>query len=95
MSARGAVLVTGARGFIGTTLLALGQRQGRASAWVGVDYDDADLRDRDATLRLLERIKPERVVHLAGKLVKVRAPRSCASKWSIHSTPARCCSRRP
>ena len=74
MSAQRPVLITGARGFIGTTLLELGQREGRASAWVGVDYDDADLRDRDATLRLLERIKPERVVHLAGKLVKGESP---------------------
>ena len=74
MSAGATVLVTGARGFIGKTLLALAQSQGRASAWVGVDYEDADLRDREATLRLLERIKPARVVHLAGKLVKGESP---------------------
>ncbi|MEO7037964.1 MAG: NAD(P)-dependent oxidoreductase [Polyangiaceae bacterium] len=70
MSAGATVLVTGARGFIGQTLLALAQREGAGHTFVGVDYEDADLRDREATLRLLQRVKPERVVHLAGKLVK-------------------------
>ncbi|MEO8905915.1 MAG: NAD(P)-dependent oxidoreductase [Polyangiaceae bacterium] len=70
MSAGATVLVTGARGFIGKALLELAQREGAGNTFIGVDYDDADLRDREATLRLLQRVKPERVVHLAGKLVK-------------------------
>lgn len=74
MSTGGAVLVTGARGFIGSALLELAEQQGKGSSWVGVDYEDADLRDRDATTRLFERVKPERVVHLAGKLIKGESP---------------------
>jgi nucleoside-diphosphate-sugar epimerase len=75
MSARATVLVTGARGFIGSALLALAQREGAGDLdLVGVDYEDADLRDREATRRLLERVKPARVVHLAGKLVKGESP---------------------
>lgn len=70
MSGHATVLVTGARGFIGQTLLAQAALEGGSVELVGVDYEDADLRDRESTLRLLERVKPKRVVHLAGKLVK-------------------------
>ncbi len=69
------VLVTGARGFIGSALLALAQREEADDLFfVGVDYEDADLRDHDATRRLLSKVRPARVVHLAGKLVKGEGP---------------------
>lgn len=65
------VLVTGARGFIGSALFELARNEAKGeSNLVGVDLQDADLRDSAAVTRLFERIAPDRVVHLAGKLVK-------------------------
>ncbi len=69
------VLVTGARGFIGSAMLGLAQRdEADDLLFVGVDYEDADLRDHEATRRLLAKVKPARVVHLAGKLIKGDGP---------------------
>jgi len=69
------VLVTGARGFVGSALLGLAQRENAGDLkLVGVGSEDADLRDRAATLRLLSEIKPQRVIHLAAKLTRGEGP---------------------
>ncbi|HEY2407771.1 MAG TPA: NAD(P)-dependent oxidoreductase [Polyangiaceae bacterium] len=64
------VLVTGARGFIGSSLLAAAQERGGSPQLIGVDIEDADLRDRSAVDQLLARVRPTRVVHLAATLAK-------------------------
>lgn len=53
-------IVTGASGFIGQALLSAGPHL------VGITRDDADLRDRRATLALFDRLRPTRVIHLAA-----------------------------
>jgi len=69
------VLVTGARGFIGSALFELARKEAESDLdLIGVDREEADLRDPDAAARLLAKIAPERVVHLAGKLVKGEGP---------------------
>lgn len=82
MSAPVRVLVTGARGFVGSTLLDVARREGSDDLeLIGVDYEEADLRQPASALRLLRDVQPARVVHLAGKLVKGDTPRVLEEQW--------------
>ncbi len=59
-----ATLITGVGGFTGRHLAAALAASGQEVA--GVSRRDVDLLDREATARLVMRIRPEAVVHLAG-----------------------------
>ncbi len=66
---RGPVLVFGAEGMLGRELMALFRLRlgdGADQRLVGWDIADLDIRDRDAVLRSLERLKPSAVVNAAA-----------------------------
>lgn len=59
------ILITGARGFLGTRLLELAPSLLEAR-WQGIDREEGDLCDAAAAMRLVDEIQPDQVVHLAG-----------------------------
>eukprot|EP01059_Diplonema_ambulator_P020053 TRINITY_DN33747_c0_g1_i1.p1 TRINITY_DN33747_c0_g1~~TRINITY_DN33747_c0_g1_i1.p1 ORF type:complete len:312 (+),score=64.74 TRINITY_DN33747_c0_g1_i1:43-978(+) len=60
------VLVTGGAGLVGRGIQSV-LDAGEDEEWVFVGSKDADLRDRQETMDLFERVKPTHVVHLAAK----------------------------
>jgi UDP-glucose 4-epimerase len=73
------VLVTGAAGFIGRRLVARLRDAGEAV--MPVDRADVDLADSAAVVRLLNEVRPKRVVHLAGSLDRRADPEALAGQW--------------
>jgi GDP-L-fucose synthase len=60
------LLVTGATGFLGRNMIPVLNEVFPDREIIGVSSADGDLSDLSATLALLERIKPDAVVHLAA-----------------------------
>ncbi|MHC2089586.1 GDP-L-fucose synthase family protein [Methylobacterium sp. CM6244] len=64
------ILVTGAGGLMGTALIdELSQNSGKTV--IGVNSDDADLTDFEATCRLLKKTSPDIVYHLAARVAGI------------------------
>lgn len=61
------ILVTGARGFLGTRILELAPSLLDAR-WHGIDREEGDLCDPSTAVRLVAEIQPDQVVHLAGMI---------------------------
>ena len=59
-------LVTGARGFVGTHLMAHLEAAGDEAVGIDRSIDDLDILDAPALLELFRRVRPEVVYHLAG-----------------------------
>ncbi|MFM7068730.1 MAG: GDP-mannose 4,6-dehydratase [Actinomycetes bacterium] len=59
-------LVTGARGFVGTHLMAHLEAAGDDAVGTDRSIDDLDILDAPALLELFRRVRPEVVYHLAG-----------------------------
>lgn len=59
-------LVTGARGFVGTHLMAHLQDAGDEAVGIDRSIDDLDILDAPALLELFRKVQPEVVYHLAG-----------------------------
>ena len=59
-------LVTGARGFVGTHLMAHLQDSGDEAVGIDRSIDDLDILDAPALLELFRKVQPEVVYHLAG-----------------------------
>jgi len=59
------IMITGARGFLGTRLLELAPSLLEAR-WDGIDREEGDLCDPSTAVRLVAEIQPDHVVHLAG-----------------------------
>ncbi len=62
----GRILVTGAPGFLGSHLIPILQARYGRDAVVGVSRADYDLMQREAVEAMLDKIRPEVVVHLAA-----------------------------
>ena len=60
------ILVTGASGVLGMSLVAQLQAQGETVSTVS--STDVDLRDREATMVAIGRLRPRRIFHLAAKV---------------------------
>lgn len=58
------VLVTGARGQLGHDVLC--ELTGRHIKCIGVDREDFDITDKDATLRYISNLKPDSIIHCAA-----------------------------
>jgi len=58
------VLVTGAKGQLGTDLMATLTKEGIAA--IGIDRDEVDLTDRDAVSNLMHHHQPTHVIHCAA-----------------------------
>lgn len=72
------VLVTGAAGFVGSALLAELRRTRPDDRITAVRRRDADLSDAAAARRLVDRVRPDLVFHLAG----TRPPASAPELWT-------------
>jgi len=59
-------LVTGARGFVGTHLMAHLEESGDEAVGIDRSIDDLDILDAPALLELFRKVQPEVVYHLAG-----------------------------
>jgi GDP-L-fucose synthase len=61
------VLVTGGTGLVGKAIEAVvNENANPEESWVFASSSEADLRDREATRGLFERVKPTHVIHLAA-----------------------------
>jgi nucleoside-diphosphate-sugar epimerase len=74
------VVVTGAGGFIGRALIARLASLG-VTGVVGVDRDDIDLADSDATRDEIARLRPRTLVHLAASVRRDPSPESERAQW--------------
>lgn len=74
------VLVTGCRGFIGSAVMRQNDLHDGLTI-IGTDRDEADLCDEHAVMRLIERTQPDRIVHLAGTLIKSENPTAFQQQW--------------
>ncbi|RUS81275.1 hypothetical protein EGW08_010949 [Elysia chlorotica] len=68
MSDKKVILVTGGTGLVGRGIRAAVEREGprEGEQWHFVSSQDGDLRDRDATEALFDKIRPTHVIHLAA-----------------------------
>lgn len=78
---KGAVLVTGSRGFLGRFLVEELKRRGLGPRLHTLDRAACDLNDPAALGRFMAKVKPVLVYHLAGST----RPLSLEEIWSVHS----------
>ena len=76
----GKVLITGSRGFIGSSLMKRLEMIPSLEA-MGIDLADLDLADLPAVQAFLERCRPSRIVHLAASLERQDNASSRAQQW--------------
>lgn len=76
------VLVTGSQGQLGYEVLACLKKLGIRG--IGVDIDDLDITDKEATLREFEKIRPDVVVHCAAYTAVDRAEEERRLCWNVN-----------
>ena len=81
------LLLTGARGLLGTEVLALARARGHEI--VGIDIEDVDITDSDATSELIHEISPEVVLHCAAYTAVDRAEEEPELAMSVNRDGAR------
>ncbi len=75
------VLITGSRGFIGSSLKKRLEKIPSAGEVIGIDLSDLDLADLTAVQTFLERCRPSRIVHLAASLERQDNESGRARQW--------------
>ncbi|MDR0962987.1 MAG: sugar nucleotide-binding protein, partial [Clostridium sp.] len=58
------IMVTGAKGMLGTDLLQELDQRGHEP--IGVDIEDMDITDQDATMRVIAEHRPDALIHCAA-----------------------------
>lgn len=67
------IAVTGAHGMLGSALRETWQQLRPDDEIIGISRKDVDLRDRDATRALLERVRPDALIHAAAQVGGIQA----------------------
>lgn len=67
------VLLTGGRGMLAQNISKEWSRQGSTGELVAIGRSDVDLRDRDATERLVRRVAPDAIIHTAARVGGIAA----------------------
>ena len=67
------VVVTGARGMLASAVKAQWAAMRPSDEVVGLSRAEVDLRDRDATLELLQKVKPDTIIHCAATVGGIAA----------------------
>jgi len=75
------ILITGAEGFIGSSLRRHLQKSNRMGSIIGIDLPDLDLADLKAVRAFLETCRPSRIVHLAASLARQEDESSRTQQW--------------
>lgn len=75
------ILITGAGGFIGSSLIKRLRKNHAKGQVIGIDFADLDLADVAAVRAFLERCRPFRIIHLAASLEKREDESGCAQQW--------------
>ena len=75
------ILITGAGGFIGSSLWGYLKNRGYKGKVIGIDLPDLDLADGKAVMWFLEDCRPSRIVHLAASLARQEDEAGRAQQW--------------
>lgn len=67
------ILITGARGMLGSSLMNAATQSGRPDEYLAVTRDDVDLRDFTAVSALIEELQPDTVIHTAARVGGIAA----------------------
>ena len=65
------VLVTGGSGLVGKAIETVVKNNPGPESWYFANSKDADLRDRESTRKLFERVRPTHCIHLAAMVILI------------------------
>ncbi len=75
------ILITGVKGFIGSSLVKRLQKTYHAGRIIGIDLHDLDLADAKGVRNFLQACAPSRIIHLAASLVRQEDESGRAQQW--------------